>query len=97
MSRVDWSMREWRDYYEKLQQKAYMNYQETGIGRYDREFIKYERIVDAFNGYLDNKDSNDSERTRRIKNISAFVDQHIHKETYSKTEVLSMIDVIKTF
>lgn len=97
MSRADWSMREWRDYYEKLQQKAYMNYQETGIGRYDREFIKYERIVDAFNGYLDNKNEQDTERTRRIQNISAYVDKYVHHETYSKAEVLKMIQDISTF
>ena len=32
-SKADWSMREWRDYYNKLQDKAYQNYQETGIAR----------------------------------------------------------------
>ena len=96
-SKADWSMREWRDYYNKLQDKAYQNYQETGIARYDREFIRYERIVDAFNGYLENKNDQDTERTRRIQNISAYVDKYVHHNSYTRDEVLKMIRDISTF
>lgn len=97
MSKEDWSMTEWRDYYEKLRQRAYMNYQESGMARYDRQELQYGKIVDAFDGYLANKEETDSEKMRRIRNINAYVEQHLYKETYNRNEVLALIRTISTF
>lgn len=97
MSKEDWSMTEWRDYYEKLRQRAYMNYQESGMARYDRQELQYGKIVDAFNGYLKNKEERDSEKMRRIRNINAYVEQHLYKDTYNRNEVLALIRTISTF
>ena len=96
MSKADWTMREWRDYYENLRQKAYMDYQETGESRYDRRELQYAKIVDAFNGYLDFKDEEDHERLRRKRNIESYADRYVNKENFSKNEVLKLIRDIST-
>lgn len=93
----DWSLTEWRDYYEKLQQKAYMTYQETGICRYDNEQYKYSKIVDAFNGYIAYREEVDNDRIRRRHNIQAYADQYVNRETYSKNEVLKMLRDVSDF
>ena len=94
-TREDWSMAEWRDYYARLAQKASNNYQQTGEGRYDREFYKYDTIVDAFNGYLEYKDERDNDRERRLHNIDAYVADRTHKDAYTKAEVMAMINAIR--
>lgn len=93
----DWSLSEWRDYYEKLQQRAYMQYQETGTGRYDSQQYQYSKIVDAFNAYISYRDDEDKERIRRKHNIDAYVDRYVIKETYSKAEVLKMLHDVSMF
>lgn len=50
----DFTMQEWRDYYADLERKAESNYQNSGIARYDRERYRYGKIVDAFDGWLEN-------------------------------------------
>lgn len=96
-TKEDWSMREWRDYYEKLRKKAYMDFQETGINRYDREEMRYSIIVDAFNGYLENKSEVDDEKLRRRHNIEAYAESHVYKDTYTKAEVLAILNTVKDF
>lgn len=96
-TKEDWSMAEWRDYYEELQNRAYQCYQETGERRYDQQQYKYSKIVDAFNGYLDLKNDVDIERHRRERNIDAYAERHVIKEHYTKNEVLRLIRDIRTF
>lgn len=94
-TKEDWSMEEWRDYYEKLAQRAYQNYQESGESRYDREYFRYDTIVKAFNGYLEYKDENDNEKLRRLHNIDAYVAEHIYNDTYTKAEVMRLINAVR--
>ena len=97
-TKENWSMSDWRDYYEALRVKAWRMHQETGESRYDREEWKYSKIVDAFNGYLENKSETDTERIRRKRNINAYADRYVSsRETYSKNEVLKMLRDISTF
>ena len=96
-TKEDWTMSEWRDYYEGLQNRAYQCYQETGERRYDQQEYKYSKIVDAFNGYLELKNDVDTERVRRKRNIEAYADQHVYKDTYSKNEVLKMLHDVSAF
>lgn len=96
-TKEDWSMREWLDYYERLRQKAYMDFQETGTSRYDREELRYSKIVDAFVGYLENKSEADDEKLRRRRNIEAYAESHVYKDTYTKAEVLAILNVVKDF
>ena len=96
-TKEDWSMSEWRDYYEELRSRAYQMYQESGERRYDQQEYKYSKIVDAFNGYISYKDDEDKERVRRKHNIDAYADRHVYKDTYSKNEVLKMLHDVSAF
>lgn len=96
-NRENWSMTEWRNYYQSLYDDAASKYQETGIARYDSQAYKLDVIITAFNGYLAHKDERDTERTRRLRNIDAFVDRHVTDEAYTRTEVLDLIRQIKQF
>lgn len=93
----DFTMREWRDYYTRLAQKAENNYQMCGEPRFERERIKYEAIVSAFNGYLEHKDEADTAKARRQHNIDEYCKQHLYKDSYSKAEVSRIIGVIREF
>lgn len=95
-TRSDWSMDEWCKYYEALQKKAYMNYQETGEPRYDRAELRYGKIVDAFIGYLENKSEVDSDRLRRKRNADAYAER-LAKDTYTRDEVVRMIKEVGSF
>ncbi len=50
----DYTMQEWRDYYAEQERKAEDNYQNSGVARYDRERYRYGKIVEAFDGWLEN-------------------------------------------
>jgi hypothetical protein len=39
MSKWDWGLPEWRDYYDKLAKRAEQNYQSSGTARYDRDIL----------------------------------------------------------
>ena len=93
----DWTMAEWRDYYKGLAQRAYDNYQETGAAKYDSQFLKYDKIVDAFNGYLEHKNENDVARATRMRNIDAYIDRHVTNDSYTRNEVLDMFRDIESF
>ena len=96
-NKEDWTMEQWRDYYDKLRSKAEYNYQMTGMGRYDNEMYKYDRIVEAFNGYLEHKNEADTEKLRRQHNIDAYVENHLYKDEYTKADVMKLIKVIREF
>lgn len=96
-TKEDWNMQEWRDYYDRLQQKAYMTYQQTGDPKHDREQFRYSKIVDAFNGYLSYAEEADTERLRRWRNIDAYIERNVLEETYTKAEVKRMLETLKQF
>jgi len=89
-TKFDWSMTEWRDYYDTLAKKAYQNHQETGESRYDRENHRYEIIVKAFNGYLAHKSEEDEAKMKRLRNVEAYIKQ-ISGDVFTRAEVLRMI------
>lgn len=86
------------DKYDNLAQKNFMNYQESGEPRYLSSSEKYEELADVYRMAYKYKDEEDTNRTRRMKNISAFIENHIEenpKETYSKAEVIELAKRIK--
>lgn len=91
----DWSLAEWRDYYEGLRIKAYNNYQECGENRYDREHHKYDVIVEAFDKAIEHDDERDNAKMRRIHNIDAYMDRFGAKDSFTKAEVMGIINAIK--
>ena len=98
MSKADWNMEQWRNYYEGLRQKAYNNYQESGEKRYDSQEHKYSVIVDAFDGYLENKREVDAAKRRRQTNIDAYIDRYTSsKSDYTRDEVVNLLRGVKDF
>ena len=95
--RDEWSMEEWRDYYENLRQKAYNNYQDTGMARFDSQERRYSVIVEAFDGYLENKSEVDTERARRLRNIEAYADRLKGKDIFTQNDVKRILYDISTF
>ena len=93
----EWSMEEWRDYYEGLRQKAYYDYQESGMARYDRREHQYGIIVAAFDGYIDNKKDHDTGWQRRRNNILAYYDKLQGKDTFTLAEVKRILDDVSMF
>lgn len=91
----DWSLMEWRDYYDGLRKKAENNYQESGMARYDREHHKYEVIVEAFDKAIEHDDERDNDRVRRMHNIDAYMDRYGAKDTFTKAELTRIVNDIK--
>lgn len=78
--------REWRDYYEKLYQKNYSEYQQCGEPRYDRAQYKYSVIVDAFDAKLELESEREIDIKKRKTNCDAVIDR-LAKSEYSREEV----------
>lgn len=83
--------RQWLEYYEKLQSKAYYNYQETGLARYDTQQYKYDVICDAFRAKLKEEKERGSEISKRMLNRDATVDRLVKTE-YTRDEVIKLLD-----
>ena len=93
----NWTMSDWRDYYEKLRQKASDDYQSTGDGRYDNREHQYSVIVDAFNGCIAYRDEVDEDRMRRRRNLQAYADKLQGKENFTLGEVKKILDDVSWF
>lgn len=91
----DWTLREWRDYYDKLRHKAEYNYQDSGESRYDRECMRYEVIVDAMNKAMEYEDERDNERKRRMHNIEAYMERLGGRSMYSRADLDKIVTDIK--
>lgn len=95
MSKWDWSLAEWRDYYYKLMTKAERNYQETGESRYDRERLKYDIIVGAMDKAIEFDDERDNDRLRRMRNIDAYYERYGSRDSFTKAEVDKIVRDIR--
>lgn len=82
---------EWLERYEKKRDKAYQNYQETGIQKYDREFHKYDQICEAFHALIQHKEERKSDIKKRITNKNAVID-NLLLQKYSRAEVIKMLN-----
>lgn len=91
----DYSMEEWRDYYNKLYQRNYDNYQQTGDSRYERAYYQYQKIVDAFNGYIEWKKEEDTARKRRFDNFHNFLQNNVLEEKYTRAEVFQLLRKVR--
>lgn len=95
----DWTLEDWRDYYEKLRQKAFDDYQSTGESRFDNRERQYSVIVDAFNAYIDFNNEEDTEKMRRRRNILAYADklQDMGKTHFTIGEVKKILSEISWY
>lgn len=84
--------------YEKLAQKKYHEYQMTGEPRYDRDYEKYSELATIYRYAYKYKSDSEDDVSRRIRNISAFIEEHIvqrNKATYTKGEVIDLAERMK--
>ena len=95
MSKWDWGLPEWRDYYDKLAKRAEQNYQSSGMARYDREHHKYTVIVDAMNKAIEHDDERDNDRMRRVYNIEAYFDRYGARDSFTRSDVEKIVRDIK--
>ena len=94
---IFYSMEDARDHYERLRLKNWRNYQESGLERYDDAQYRYEQIVMAFDAYLEAKDWRDKERTRRLKNADAYLENKMFSRhtSYTYEEVMDIVNGLK--
>ena len=86
------------DKYDKLAQKNYMLYQESGEPRYDKANEKYEELADVYRAAYKYQLEEDESRSRRLRNFSYFVKEHVEerdKQSYTKSEVLELMENVK--
>lgn len=77
-----------------------MLYQETGEPRYLNANYKYEELADVYRIAYKYKEEEDTDRTRRMKNMTAFIEEHIEKrqkDSYTKAEVVELAKRMKQF
>lgn len=94
-SKWDWSFKDWHDYYEKLSVRAGYNYQCSGESRYLRAQLKYEVILEALEKAIEYDDEKDNDKMRRVRNIEAYMDRYTGKESFTRAEVLKIVNEIK--
>lgn len=86
------------DKYDQLAEKNFRYYQESGESRYDRAYEKYSELADVYRLALREQQDHDEALSRRLRNISAYIDEHIkvrNKDTYTKKEVIDLAENIK--
>lgn len=86
------------DKYDKLAQKNYMLYQESGEPRYDKANEKYEELADVYRAAYKYQLEEDESRSRRLRNFSYFVKEHVEerdKQSYTKSEVLELMEKVE--
>ena len=84
--------RQWAEYYEKLEQKNYIAYQESGEARYDRAQYKYGQIADAFRAKCREEDERGAIMRKRISNKDAVLDGLIPNKMYAVDEVKKLLE-----
>lgn len=90
MARTPETTQEWLERYEKKYQKAWMNYQSTGMARYDSQSYEYQVICDALRAKLEREKERGDGVKKRMKNMN-YVTERLYKDTYTKAEVVEML------
>lgn len=86
--------------YEKLADKNYWLYQESGEPKYDKANEKYAELADVYRAALEYQSDHDDGQVRRLRGMSDYINEHIvgrSKDTYTKEEVLKIAEALKQF
>ena len=86
--------------YEKLADKNYWLYQESGDPKYDKANEKYSDLADIYRMAYKYQQEEDTDRTRRLRNVSDYIRTHVKerkKDNYTKAEVLELVKTMKQF
>lgn len=92
MNRFDWTTSQWIEYYDKLSNKNYMAYQESGLARYENAYIKYEQIADAFRAKAGQEKESGADMKKRMNNKNFVVERLIPGKDYSYDEVVKLLN-----
>lgn len=90
MAKIPETTKEWLQRYEQKRDKAYRNYQDTGDGRYDRQYYEYDVICDALQARLELKEERAVDIKKRMANRDWVIGTLV-KNKYSKDEVIKML------
>ena len=88
--RLPESDREWLEYYEAKYQKAFDNYQSTGMSKYETEAYRYERIVDAFTAKLAKREDKEDLIKQRMVECAHVCENLIYTD-YSREQVKELL------
>lgn len=81
---------QWLDRYHKRYLKAYRNYQETGMQKYDTQAYEYEVICSAFRAQIEKRAEDNDWHMKRVRNCKAVIDRLVN-ESYTKAEVVELL------
>jgi len=84
------TLEEWLARYEAKQHKAFVNYQDSGEPKYDRQIEEYELICDGIRALIERKEERNADIKKRIVNRDYVIDQLL-KPAYSRAEVVKML------
>ena len=84
--------RQWAEYYENLEQKNHIAYQESGESRYDRAQYKYGKIADAFRAQCREEDERGTIMRKWISNKDAVLDRLIPNKMYTVDEAKKLLE-----
>ena len=90
MARRPETLHEWQERYQKKAEKAYDNYQESGDGKYERQYEEFDMIAECIQAKIDSKDLLLQEREKRARNCEWQCDKLVKLE-YSRDEVLKLL------
>lgn len=82
--------REWLARWEKRRQKAFDNYQSTGIQRYDDYEDECSVVCEALRAYIERQSERTEDTCRRMTNRDWAIDKLV-KGTYTRAEVVKML------
>lgn len=91
-TKYDWSPQEWAEYYDRLQHRNYMAFQDSGDPRYERAYYQYEQIVDAFRALAEKQALDAVDMKKRMANRDGVIDRLIPGEEYSYDEVCKLLN-----
>lgn len=86
--------------YEKLADKNYDIYQQTGEPRYLSAYEKYDELADVYRMAFKYKLDYDEAQSTRLANVSYFIKEHIEergKDIFTKSEVVDIANHMKQF
>lgn len=92
MSKQPENTLEWVKHFEKLRDRAYQKYQQSGEPRYDNLHHKYDTICVAFYAKLELEYERDALIQKRIANCNATIDRlQAHRPEFTHAEVCQML------
>lgn len=84
--------KEWLERYREKANRAFRNYQNSGDPRYDRQIWEYESICSAFEALLERREERNTEMQKRIRNKDWMIEHQLLDMTYTREEVIKMLN-----